>query len=125
MKLLYKTLMLLALARGYVLLACGGSPVHSAPFVYARLFTMFLAGAVLALFVQGPEYGAIDPISSRPSAPGPMRSTFIVLQVVVTSFIVWKLASGLWLGLFWASTSLAGMLQSLWLRYRRPVPGTA
>ncbi len=58
-----------------------------------------------------------------PSAPGPMKSTFIVLQVVVTFLIVWKLASGL--GLFWVSTSLVGMFQSLWLRYRPTVPKTA
>ncbi len=49
-----------------------------------------------------------------PSAPGQMRSTLVVLQVMVTFFIVWKLAAGL--GLYWASSSLVGMFQTLWLR---------
>jgi membrane protein insertase Oxa1/YidC/SpoIIIJ len=51
-----------------------------------------------------------------PSASGQMRSTLSVLQVGVTFFIVWKLAAGL--GLYWASSSLVGVFQTLWLRYR-------
>ena len=58
-----------------------------------------------------------------PSAPEQMRSTLIVLQVVVTFFIVWKLAAGL--GLYWASSSLVGMFQALWLRYRHDDPRMA
>jgi YidC/Oxa1 family membrane protein insertase len=51
-----------------------------------------------------------------PTASAQMRSTLIVLQVVVTFFIVWKLAAGL--GLYWASSTLVGMFQTAWLRYR-------
>jgi len=51
-----------------------------------------------------------------PSASGQMRSTIIVLQVVVMFFIVCKLAAGL--GLYWASSRLVGIFQTLWLRYR-------
>lgn len=51
-----------------------------------------------------------------PSAPGQMRGTLIALQLVVTFFIVWKLAAGL--GLYWASSSVVGILQTLWLGYR-------
>jgi YidC/Oxa1 family membrane protein insertase len=58
-----------------------------------------------------------------PSASEQMRSTLIVLQVVVTFFIVWKLAAGL--GLYWASSSLVGMFQALWLRYRHDDPRMA
>ena len=58
-----------------------------------------------------------------PSASGQMKSTLIVLQVVVTFFIVWKLAAGL--GLYWASSSLVGMFQTLWLRYRNYDPRMA
>jgi YidC/Oxa1 family membrane protein insertase len=58
-----------------------------------------------------------------PSASEQMRSTLIVLQVVVTFFIVWKLAAGL--GLYWASSSLVGMFQTLWLRYRNDDPRMA
>ena len=58
-----------------------------------------------------------------PSASEQMRSTLIVLQVVVTFLIVWKLAAGL--GLYWASSSLVGMFQALWLRYRHDDPRMA
>lgn len=51
-----------------------------------------------------------------PSTSEQMKSTLIVIQVVVTFFIVWKLAAGL--GLYWASSSLVGLFQTLWLRYR-------
>jgi YidC/Oxa1 family membrane protein insertase len=46
------------------------------------------------------------------------RTTMMVIQVVVTSLIVWKLAAGL--GLYWASSSLVGLFQTLWLRFRMP-----
>ena len=55
-----------------------------------------------------------------PSAFEQMRTTLIVIQVVVTFFIVWKLAAGL--GLYWASSSLIGLFQTLWLRYRNDDP---
>ena len=91
MKLLYKILMLLALLTGYVLLVCYASSVpfardfNSMPSVYARLFTMFLAGAVTALFVQGPQYGTIDPISSRP--------IWVILGVLLMGgSLLWTLA---------------------------------
>jgi YidC/Oxa1 family membrane protein insertase len=51
-----------------------------------------------------------------PSASAQMRSTLIVVQIIVTFFIVWKLAAGL--GLYWASSSLVGLFQTVWLRYR-------
>ena len=47
------------------------------------------------------------------------RTTMMVIQVVVTSLIVWKLAAGL--GLYWASSSLVGLFQTLWLRFRMPL----
>ena len=52
-----------------------------------------------------------------PSASEQMKGTLIVIQVVVTFFIVWKLAAGL--GLYWASSSLVGLFQTLWLRFRK------
>ncbi len=51
-----------------------------------------------------------------PSASEQMRSTLMVIQVIVTFFIIWKLAAGL--GLYWASSSLVGLFQTLWLRFR-------
>jgi len=58
-----------------------------------------------------------------PSASEQMRSTLMVIQMAVTFFIVWKLAAGL--GLYWASSSLVGVVQTLWLRYRNDAPRTA
>jgi len=58
-----------------------------------------------------------------PSASGQVRSTLLVMQIVVTFFFVWKLAAGL--GLYWASSSLVGVGQTLWLRYRQDAPRTA
>jgi YidC/Oxa1 family membrane protein insertase len=51
-----------------------------------------------------------------PTTSGQMRSALILLQMIVTFFFVWKLAAGL--GLFWASSSLVGVFQTLWIRYR-------
>lgn len=51
-----------------------------------------------------------------PSTSAPMKSIMIIIQVAVTFFIVWKLAAGL--GLYWASSSLVGLFQTLWLRHR-------
>jgi YidC/Oxa1 family membrane protein insertase len=53
-----------------------------------------------------------------PAVSGNAHTTMIVIQVVVTSLIVWKLAAGL--GLYWASSSLVGLFQTLWLRFRIP-----
>ena len=50
-----------------------------------------------------------------PSTSEQMKSILIVIQVVITFFIVWKLAAGL--GLYWASSSLVGLFQNLWLRH--------
>ena len=58
-----------------------------------------------------------------PSTSEQMRSTLLVVQIIVTFFIVWKLAAGL--GLYWASSSLVGVGQTLWLRYRPVEPRTA
>jgi len=48
------------------------------------------------------------------------RNTLIVIQMMVTFLIVWKLAAGL--GLYWASSSLVGLFQTVWLRYRYAAP---
>jgi YidC/Oxa1 family membrane protein insertase len=53
-----------------------------------------------------------------PMASENARTTMIVIQLIVTSLIVWKLAAGL--GLYWASSNLVGLFQTLWLRYRLP-----
>jgi hypothetical protein len=64
MKLGYKLLTLQVLVAAYVLLFLG--QFASAPFVYGRLLAFFLIGAFMALFAQGPQYGTIDPVSTRP-----------------------------------------------------------
>ena len=51
-----------------------------------------------------------------PNTSHHMRNTLVAIQVVVTFFIVWKLAAGL--GLYWVSSSSISLFQTLWLRYR-------
>jgi YidC/Oxa1 family membrane protein insertase len=50
-----------------------------------------------------------------PTASEQMRNTVLAIQVIVTFCLVWKLAAGL--GLYWASSGLVGVFQTLWLRY--------
>jgi hypothetical protein len=64
MKFAYRLLLLEALAVGYVVLFL--HEITSAPFLYGRLLAMFVGGTAMALFMQGPQYGTIDPISTRP-----------------------------------------------------------
>jgi YidC/Oxa1 family membrane protein insertase len=49
-----------------------------------------------------------------PNMPEGARTMMIAIQVGVTFFIVWKLAAGF--GLYWASSSAVGLIQTLWLR---------
>jgi YidC/Oxa1 family membrane protein insertase len=53
-----------------------------------------------------------------PTASDDARATMIVVQIIVTSLIVWKLAAGL--GLYWAASGLVNLFQTLWLRHRVP-----
>jgi hypothetical protein len=64
MKFAYRILALEALAVGYVLLFL--KEIISAPLLYGRLVAMFVGGTAMALFMQGPQYGTIHPISTRP-----------------------------------------------------------
>src|SRR6185295_10803457 len=61
----HKVLILLGLigGYGYVLIACGFLEV---PTLFWRFFFMFVAGAVIALFGDGPSYGTMEPVSFRP-----------------------------------------------------------
>jgi hypothetical protein len=79
---LYRVAVLLALVALFVL-CCGDFTV--APFVYARLFTMYGFGAVMALFFKGDEIGTLQPISTRP--------VFIIVGILLMgASIVWTLA---------------------------------
>jgi len=49
-----------------------------------------------------------------PNLPDQARTSLIAVQVIMTGFILWKLAAGL--GLYWAASNLVGLLQTLWLR---------
>jgi YidC/Oxa1 family membrane protein insertase len=51
-----------------------------------------------------------------PATSAHMRNALVAIQMFVTFVIVWKLAAGL--GLYWMSSNLVGLLQTLWLRYR-------
>lgn len=49
-----------------------------------------------------------------PNLPEQARASLIALQVIMTGFVLWKLAAGL--GIYWAASSFVGLLQTLWLR---------
>ena len=51
-----------------------------------------------------------------PSNAAQLRNTLIAIQLFVTFLIVWKLAAGL--GLYWMSSNLVNLFQTLWLRHR-------
>jgi YidC/Oxa1 family membrane protein insertase len=51
-----------------------------------------------------------------PSASEQMRSTLVIIQVIITFLIVWKLSAGL--ALYWLSSGAVNLFQALWLRYR-------
>jgi YidC/Oxa1 family membrane protein insertase len=53
-----------------------------------------------------------------PAASPHARMMMIVMQVIVASLIVGKLAAGL--SLYWMSSSFVGLFQTLWLRHRPP-----
>jgi YidC/Oxa1 family membrane protein insertase len=50
-----------------------------------------------------------------PSASEQARYVLITIQVVITCLIVWKLAAGL--ALYWVSSGLVNLIQTLWLRH--------
>ena len=50
------------------------------------------------------------PAYLMPSASPDARAAIVVIQ------LIWKLAAGL--GLYWASSNVVGIFQTLWLRYR-------
>jgi YidC/Oxa1 family membrane protein insertase len=52
-----------------------------------------------------------------PTAQQPGRSLSLILPAILTLFFVWRLSAGL--GLYWAASSLVGILQSAMLR-RKP-----
>ena len=49
-----------------------------------------------------------------PSAAAGLAAFIIVVQVLVTAFILWKLSAGV--GLYWAASAFVGLVQSLVLR---------
>jgi len=52
-----------------------------------------------------------------PSASAQARNVLVMIQVAVTFLIVWKLAAGL--ALYWVSSSMVNLLQTIWLRHHR------
>jgi YidC/Oxa1 family membrane protein insertase len=52
-----------------------------------------------------------------PSASEQMRNTLVIIQVIVTFLIVWKLSAGL--ALYWVSSGAVNLFQAVWLRYRK------
>lgn len=67
---------------------------------------IWLTVVVLALTAAGGYFA--------PNMSDGARTMIIAIQVGITFFIVWKLAAGY--GLYWASSSVIGLVQTLWLR---------
>jgi len=65
MKLGYRLLALELLALGYSLLFF--HQIFSDPFgIYGQLLALFVGGAAMAIFMEGPSYGTTHPVSTRP-----------------------------------------------------------
>jgi len=73
----------------------------ASPDVWLTLVILSLTGATMYLM---------------PSTSAHLRNAMMAIQLIVTFLIVWKLAAGL--GLYWMSSSLVGLFQTLWLRHR-------
>ena len=52
-----------------------------------------------------------------PSAPGAPAMLMVAVQVLVTAFILWKLAAGV--GLYWMASAFVGAVQTFVLRHER------
>ena len=52
-----------------------------------------------------------------PSAAGGPAMFMVVVQVLVTAFILWKLSAGL--GLYWAASAAVGAVQTFVLRHEQ------
>jgi len=85
------------------------SLVSSRPFLWIRSLSVpdvFLTLVILTL--------AGMTVYLSPNASEHMRAVMVVISVIVTSLIVWKLAAGL--GLYWVASNVVGLIQALWLR---------
>ena len=65
MKLGYKFLSLELLALGYFLLFFR-QIVSEAFGIYWQLLALFVGGTVMAIFMEGPTFGTVHPVSTRP-----------------------------------------------------------
>ncbi|MGO8929489.1 MAG: hypothetical protein ACLQU3_21705 [Limisphaerales bacterium] len=65
MKLGYKLLALELLVLGYFLLFFH-QIVSDLFSIYGQLLALFVGGTVMAIFMQGPSFGTIHPVSTRP-----------------------------------------------------------
>lgn len=83
----------------------------SGPFLWMK--TLATPDALLTLAILLVTAGSAYLL---PNAAENLRASIIAIQVIVTFFIVWKLAAGL--GLYWACSNLVGLGQNLWLRSR-------
>jgi YidC/Oxa1 family membrane protein insertase len=58
-----------------------------------------------------------------PNASETGKSMLVLIQVIVTGFIIWKLAAGL--GLYWAASGLVSLGQNVWMSQSRRLQATA
>jgi YidC/Oxa1 family membrane protein insertase len=94
---------------GMVYAAIRSSLVSGSAFLWIRnLAAPNLWLTVIILAVTGLSAGLMS------SASGSTRYVLVAVQMIITFLIVWKLAAGL--ALYWASSSLVGLSQTLWIR---------
>jgi YidC/Oxa1 family membrane protein insertase len=95
---------------GLLYKAIGNAGVGAGPFLWMRSLATpdaALTAIVLALTALSAYY--------MPSAAPDKAMLMMVVQVVVTAFILWKLSAAV--GLYWAASSAVSLLQSGVLRF--------
>lgn len=105
---------------GLLYKAIGNAGSGNAPFLWMKS----LASPDAALTAIVLLLTAIAAYTMPSAAAGP-ATVMIVVQVLVTAFILWKLSAGV--GLYWAASAFVGAVQSLVLRHeqRRMAAGEA
>jgi len=94
---------------GLLYKAIGNASANGGPFLWMKTLATpdaALTAVVLVLTALSAYY--------LPSAAPDKAMVMVLVQVVVTAFILWKLSAGV--GLYWAASSFVGLLQTCVLR---------
>lgn len=78
-------------------------------FLWIRNLTVPKVGLTLLILMVSATTAYLMPAATEHA-----RLMMVLVQVIVTSLFVWKLAAGL--GLYWAASGLVSLVQAIWLR---------